>query len=523
MVGVGLLLRHALRRDRVLLTAWLAGLSAMVAASAFAVRGLCTGSADVAAAARVINGSPGLVALYGPVVVETSLGDVAMSKLTVTYAMAVMAMVIVLVRRHTRTEEESGRAELVASTRVGRGAPLVAALTLGAAASVLVGTLAALIDIAAGLPVAGSIAFGLTWAGAGLVGTGVAGLTGQLSASSRTCAALAVAVVAAMDLVRAVGDLGPDPLGWFSPLGWGTRMHAWGSPRWWVVGLYLLTTGLLVVGAVLLRARRDLGAGVLADRPGPARGRLSGTGGLLWRLERTTVVAWLAGSLASGLLFGSVVPHLDGVFASGPGRAALETLGGRGRLEDTLFAALLTLMAVMLSGFTVQVVAGVAREETDGRTELLVAAGASRQRHLAQVVALVAGGGALLALVWALGAALGYGPQRGGVVDALDTLVPGAVAHVPAMWVFAGLTVLAWTWRPQAPWVGWALLAGFVVLGDLGPSLDLPGWVVGISPFQHVGTVPVTSADPLTEATLLLTALVLLAAAWWHHGRRDIG
>ncbi len=521
--GVGPLLRHALRRDRVLLTAWLAGLSAMVAASAFTVEGLYTGVADVAAAARVINSSPGLVALYGPVVVESSPGDVAMSKLTVTYAMGVMAMAIVLVRRHTRTEEESGRAELVASTQVSRGAPLLAALLLGVIASVVVGTLAALIDIVAGLPVGGSVAFGLVWLGAGLVGTGIAGMTSQLSASARTCGGLAVLAVATIDLVRAVGDLGPGWLGWLSPLGWGTRMHAWGEPRWWVAALYLTTSGALVAAAVLLRGRRDLGAGVLPDRAGPARGRLAGTAGLLWRQERTTSLVWWVAVVASGVLFGSVVPHLDGIFASASGRAVLEALGGPGRLEKALLAALLSLMAVMVSGYTAQVVAGVAREETEARTELVLAAGASRHRYLAQVVGLVLVGSAVLALSWAVAAALAYGPQRDGVGDALTTLVPAAAAHVPAIWVLAALTVLAWTLRPRAAWIGWALLAGCVVLGDLGPWLGLPDWVVGASPFDHVGNVPVSPVDRAAEAGLLATAALLVTGAWLQHRRRDIG
>ncbi len=30
-------------------------------------------------------------------------------------------------------------------------------------------------------------------------------------------------------------------------------------------------------------------------------------------------------------------------------------------------------------------------------------------------------------------------------------LVPAALAHVPAMWVLAGVALLAWAWLPRAP------------------------------------------------------------------------
>ena len=50
-----------------------------------------------------------------------------MTKLTVLYAVFVALLVLVLVRRHTRGEEEAGRAELIGATVVGRGALLAAA------------------------------------------------------------------------------------------------------------------------------------------------------------------------------------------------------------------------------------------------------------------------------------------------------------------------------------------------------------------------------------------------------------
>ena len=46
-----------------------------------------------------------------------------MSKLTVLYALFSTILYVVLVRRHTGVEEESGRAELIGGTAVGRDAP----------------------------------------------------------------------------------------------------------------------------------------------------------------------------------------------------------------------------------------------------------------------------------------------------------------------------------------------------------------------------------------------------------------
>ena len=108
-------------------------------------------------AARAINDNPAVVALYGPILDVHSLGELAMTKVTVLYAVILALMFVVIVRRHTRSEEESGHAELLAGTAIGRDALLAAALVEGVVLSFGVGALVAVADIAGGLPVAGSL------------------------------------------------------------------------------------------------------------------------------------------------------------------------------------------------------------------------------------------------------------------------------------------------------------------------------------------------------------------------------
>ncbi len=95
--------------------------------SASATTALFGSSAERVRLATEINGQPGLLALYGPILDPDSAGELAMSKLTVLYALFSAGLYVAVVRRHTRVEEESGRAELVGGTVVGRDAPLAAA------------------------------------------------------------------------------------------------------------------------------------------------------------------------------------------------------------------------------------------------------------------------------------------------------------------------------------------------------------------------------------------------------------
>ncbi|HEY1706359.1 MAG TPA: hypothetical protein VGG75_42335 [Trebonia sp.] len=82
-----------------------------------------------------------------------------------------------------------------------------------------------------------------------------------------------------------------------SPLGWPEVLRPYAGERWWVLALPL---AVFVAGACLafaVSARRDLGAGVLSDRPGrpSAAFWLRGPLSLAWRLQRAALLWWAVG------------------------------------------------------------------------------------------------------------------------------------------------------------------------------------------------------------------------------------
>ncbi|MFZ5850617.1 MAG: ABC transporter permease, partial [Actinomycetota bacterium] len=129
--GTGLLLRLALRRDRVWVAAWLGGLVVVALASVAAIdRFYPSGMARRALAASV-TANPGLRALTGPLF-DTSTGALVAWRVTGTLAVLLALLNLLLVVRHSRGDEEQGRTELVGATAVARPAPLVAALVTAA-------------------------------------------------------------------------------------------------------------------------------------------------------------------------------------------------------------------------------------------------------------------------------------------------------------------------------------------------------------------------------------------------------
>ncbi len=524
LAGTLQLTRFELRRDRIVIAVWLGLLLAVVYASAAATPSLYPTEAERVAAARLINASPAAVALYGPILDTSSLGEVAMTKLTVLYAVFVMALSLVLVRRHTRTEEETGRQELVAATVVGRSAPLVSALVESLAVVTLLAVLVAACLVGGGLPVAGSLVFAGCWWGSGVVGIGIAAVAVQLSASARTCALVGATAVGAVYLLRVVGDLGPDWVGWLSPLGWNTRLRAWSDPRWWVLGLYPVLAGGLVAWALMLRGRRDLGSGLVAERPGPATGdrTLKDALGLTLRLQRSALAAWTVVAIVMGAVFGSLVPNLGSLFESETGREMLRRLGGAGSVEDAMLAGVMSVVALVLTAFAVSVVARGGSDESDGRTEQVLATATPRAWSFAAVLVVALVGATWLLLATGVAAGLGYGAQR-EVGETLDRSVGSTMVVAPAMWLVTALAMLGLALGSRWAIAGWVLLVAFATVGLVGELLRLPDWVVDLSPYQHVAKYPSEPVSWRAEIVLAALAAVTAVVAWWAYRRRDIG
>ena len=328
--GTCSLLRLALRRDRILVPAWTSVLALAAVASAQAVNGLYSTLDSRVEAADAVNASAALVAMFGRIYDPTSLGAIAMVKMTAFGGAGVAMIAGMITVRHSRTEEETGRLELLGGAVVGRRAALSAALGIAAITSVLIGAVTALGLVASGLPASGSLAFGAAWAGAGLAFAGVGAVAAQLARTSRGATGLTVGVLGLAYVMRGIGDTSAQLswLSWLSPLGWVHSVRAFAGNRWPVLALLVGFAGVMALVAYAIAARRDFGAGVLADRPGPARaqGWLGSTVGLAWRLERGALIAWVIAFAILGLVVGGVAGDVGSFLNTSSGQ---DVLGAR--------------------------------------------------------------------------------------------------------------------------------------------------------------------------------------------------
>ncbi|MGH3977993.1 MAG: ABC transporter permease, partial [Pseudonocardiaceae bacterium] len=255
--GTGTLIRLMLRRDRIRIPVWIAAIIGLVLLTAQSIKGLYPTPADLAAAAAVIENNPTALVMNGPAQGLDTLGGRIAFELGAFGAVVVALMSLLMVGRHTRAEEETGRTELVRAAVVGRYAPVSAALLVTAVANVLVGAAIAAGLVGMDLPLTGSLTLGAAFATVGLVFAGVAAVAAQVTEHTRGAYGLAVAVLGLAFVLRAAGDVGDGTLSWLSPIGWGQASRPFASERWWPLLLAVAAAALLVAAALALGARRD--------------------------------------------------------------------------------------------------------------------------------------------------------------------------------------------------------------------------------------------------------------------------
>lgn len=527
LTGTRALVRLALRRDRIMLTAWLLIFVAMAAGSASATVGLYDTVESRVQAAANINRTPSLVALYGLIYDETSLGALSMIKLGGFGGALVAVLAIILVIRHTRAEEEAGRLELVGSTVVGRHAPLAAALAVTVSANLVLGLLTALGLVGAGLPTGGAFAFGMAWASIGIAFAAVAAVAAQLTESARGAIGLAVAFLGVVYVLRAIGDTsgsgGGGSLRWLSPIGWGQQVRPFQGDRWWVLLVPLVFFVIVTGCAHALLARRDHGAGLLPDRPGRAGAgaTLGGPLGLAWRLHRGSLLGWTIGFALIGFVFGNIASNVGDILASATAREFIQKLGGVQGLTDAFMSTELGMAGVIASVYGVQVVMRLRAEESELRAEPVLGTKVGRISWAWSHIAIALAGTAILLTVGGLTAGLSYSSQTGHASDFSRVLV-ASVLRLPAVWVLIGIVAAAFGLAPRAAVAGWVALVAFLLLGEFGPVFELSQWVMDLSPYAHVPRLPggELTAAPLVWLVLVAAGLTAVGLAGFR--RRDV-
>lgn len=511
LTGTGTLLRFMLRRDRFRTLAWVAGIGLMGFYFAHAVQVLAEDQTELVSLSGMFADPVGRMMVgpgYGMDAPTFERFFASGYALYLYIAIALFSVFTVI--RHTRAEEQTGRAELIRANVVGRHASLTAAVVFTVALNLVIALLLWVAALSAGYAGSGSLLVAAAGLAVGVFFTGVAACAAQLSQASRGASAMAGGLLGLAFVIRMAGDMtevGGTTLSWFSPLAWAQQTAPYVLDRWWP--LLLLVGSAVVLAAVgfWLSTRRDVDASLLPTRLGrrEAKPWLGTPWGLAMHTLRGGLRGWGIALFFVGLMFGSYAQTMLDAADTLPAEFSQIFAGEDVMLGYLAYMALF--MAVFIAAAGVSGLQQIRGEESRGRAEYALSVPMSRTTWFGAHLAVLVLGLVLILVLTGLGMGLGaVASVEDGGGQYFGELVLASVMQLPAVLATIGIVSLLVGWLPRlASAVGWLVVGYAFVMSTFGSLLDIPDFLVELNVFHHLAEYPVE--EIAWTPVLVLTAI----------------
>lgn len=527
LAGTGKLLQLYLRRDRVVSAIWMfLPMLAMAGQLSFV-----EAMPDWRMFIEELSKSPVTSAILGPIV-PLSIEGAIMWRGLLQASIAVMFGAALTMIRHTRTEEASGRNELILGRPVGRYANLTAALILTCGGSLLAGLLTAVILMSNGFAGSGSLLAGVTLAASGCLFAGVGGLCAQFFERSGSARGVVFGAYLLTMVTMVLNNMGGGATywAWFAPEAWFRLTVPFGKNQVWPLLVFMILSALPIMLSYRLLVRRDLGTGLIVPKEGSAGAapRFNSPLALAWRQQRGTILVWAIGMTWLGGMMGMGTPniseaisstfaHMDTAWAS-----AIVKLGN----QEGFMAILIYMLGLMggLSVFAITAVQRLRQEEKEHYAELVLARPVSRRQWMGSYLVVSFAGSVLILLALGLASGLGWGITAGEFTH-FPRVLGMSLSKIPSVWTIIAIAALFYGWLPRvAPVLNWLILGAFIFIEMLW-EVGIVGWsAMQWTPFAYAHySVPIHELllVPLVVLTVIAAGLTWLGVIGFR--RRSIG
>ena len=197
-------------------------------------------------------------------------------------------------------------------------------------------------------------------------------------------------------------------------------------------------------------------------------------------------------------------------------------LGGKAGLIDSYFTMMLAFLGEVFAFYAILATLKLQSQESKKYSEMVLTSSVSRIQWAANNLIFAVLAPALVLITFSLSMGLSYGLITLNLSDITIRIVGAALAYLPAIWLFTGISMALFGLKPRLASLSWVALAVVVVIDLLGEFFDINQWILNISPFTQV---PHLLAGDTIEAPiilLLVVAVILILMGVLGYQHRDI-
>lgn len=524
--GTGAMIWLILRRDKIILPIFILFMIILVVGVAASFQNLYPDEAVRQAFYLQMQNNPSIVVILGAVL-DPSIGGLTAWRTGIFSSLILGLLSIFLMIRHTRSEERKGRLELLNSTAVGKQAALTAALITTFGLNLIIGILIGAGLILLGLDLFSSLVLGLTLAAFGCLFAAITSVAVQLTESSGDARYLMFSLLAGFFVIRILGwdDGDYSWLSWLSPYGWVHYVQPFAGDKLWVLGIFIVFIAGLTVCAYWLSSLRDLGVGIISQRPGPNRAskNLRNSFALAWRLHRGMLIFWIILFALMGTMLGFMAQSVTDIIITNPQFVILiSQLGGNAGIMDSYFAMVLAFLGEIFAIYAILATLKLQSQESKKYSEFILTNSVKRSQWAVSNLIFAVLGPALIMIIFALSCGLTYGLSADNLSEILPRILEASLLYLPAIWVLTGISMLLFGLKPHLASLSWAALGLFFIIDLIGEIFDFSPWIKDLSPFTQVPKL--FAGDTIGWSLILVIALafslIILGIAGYQ--RRDI-
>lgn len=515
-----LYIRFLLKKERLYLLAYLFIVTFLVLSQASSFSELYPSAVEREIGANSMN-NPAMVAILGPVYKDEgnfTLGALLVNQ-TILFTSIVSAIFnIILVTRNTRSEEETGRLEIIKSYPFGKltdyASLFLVIFFINFLSFITIGFGLLLLNID-GISLKGSLLFSAIISSTGVFFASISVLFSNLFDSSRNVYSSSFMVLGLSYLIRAIGDLNKNNLSFFSPLGWVLKSRAFTGNNYLYFILLLILSIFIFVVSLYLYLKRDMGDYIFKNKRKKENNSflLTTPTGLILKLLTTGFVFWTIFIVVLAGSYGYLLSDIDSFMSS------ISYLALQSSNTDSIKQFIATIFPLMSAISLIPVIITMlysVSEEKSGRLEIVLSKKIGKAFPLLNLIFI----GVIQTLIVQILFALFFWLTGNSTLPeglSYYMVTKASLMFVPTFGLFISISSLLVAVAPRLINTIWIYYGFCVFMMLFGETLDISRPIRKLSPFEWIGNYPIDSIEiePLVAILFISFVLVLISIIFY--------